>query len=159
MLPTTKIMKNMKVSTKVRALIIIACVSILIFAIQLAQLLLKVNDFVGANGEIIADKANPFMGKIIFMGVLVEAAIIAIGIYVARTIRTNLRKIITALNILRDGGVDIDLVKDSNDEFGQIITAINEVADTIKTDAGIATRIADGDMTMKVSTIDDDCAK
>ena len=151
MLPTTKIMKNMKVSTKVRALIIIACVSILIFAIQLAQLLLKVNDFVGANGEIIADKANPFMGKIIFMGVLVEAAIIAIGIYVARTIRTNLRKIITALNILRDGGVDIDLVKDSNDEFGQIITAINEVADTIKTDAGIATRIADGDMTMKVS--------
>ena len=150
MLPTTRIMKNMKVSTKVRALLIIACISILIFTIQLAQLLLNVNDFVGANGEIIANKANPFMGKIIFMGVLVETAIIAIGIYVAHTIRVNLKKIIAALNTLRDGGVNIELEKDSQDEFGEIITAINEVAETIKQDAGIATKIADGDMTMKV---------
>ena len=150
MLPTTKIMKNMKVSTKVRALIVIACIAIFIFTVQLAQLLMRANDFVGTDGAIIADKANPFMAKIIFMGVIIELAIVALGVYVAKTIKTSLKKIITALNTLRDGGVDIDLSRDSNDEFGQIITAINEVADTIKKDADIATSIAAGDMTMSI---------
>ncbi len=149
MLPTTKIMKNMKVGTKVRALIILSCIAIFIFTVQLAQLLMKANSFVGADGAIIADKANPFMGKIIFMGVIIELAIIALGIYVAKTIKDNLKKIIAALNTLRDGGVDIELEKDSEDEFGQIIAAINEVADSIKNDAEVAIKIAEGDMTIK----------
>ena len=150
MLPTTKIMRNMKVSTKVRALIIISCVAIFIFTVQLAQLLMKASDFVGADGVIIADKANPFMAKIIFMGVIIELAIVALGVYVAKTVKDNLKKIVNSLNTLRDGGVDIELKSDSNDEFGQIINAINEVADTIKKDSDVAIRIADGDMTMDV---------
>ena len=150
MLITTKIMKNMKVKTKVRALVGLAITVIVLFTLQLVVVSDKVGSYAGLSEAELAEKSNTIVTQAVITGLVFEVMIIGLGVYVSKTITANLKKIIGAINIVRDGGVDVNVERDTNDEFGEIITAINEMAVSVKKDAELADRIAEGDMSMDV---------
>ncbi len=150
MLITTKIMKNMKVKTKVRALVGLSITVIILFSLQLYVVAQKIGGYAGLSEAQMAEKANSIVLQSIITAVVFEVMIVALGVYVSRTISFNLKKIIGAINIVRDGGVDVEVQRDTNDEFGDIISAINEMAVAVKHDAELADRIAEGDMSMEI---------
>ena len=144
---TTKIMKNMKVTSKVRALVIIPIIALGIFAALMSFVVGNPQKFIGDSADGYIRSVTVFTFLITFLS---EASIIALGVYVARSIRVSLKQIITAIKIVGDGGVDVQLKKNSNDEFGVIIDELQKMADNIKSDAKIAEVIADGDLSMDV---------
>ena len=150
MLITTKIMKNMKVMTKVRALVGLSITVIILFSLQLYVVAQKIGGYAGLSEAQMAEKANSIVLQSIITAVVFVVMIVVLGVYVSRTISFNLKKIIGAINIVRDGGVDVEVQRDTNDEFGDIISAINEMAVAVKHDAELADRIAEGDMSMEI---------
>ncbi len=146
----SKKIKNMKVKTKVRALVGLAITVIVLFTLQLYTVAQKISGYVGLSEAEMAGKSEAIVVQAVLTGVVFEIMLIALGVYVSRTITANLKKIIVAINIVRDGGVEVDVKKDSEDEFGEIIAAINEMAVAVKHDADLADRIAEGDMSMDV---------
>ncbi len=150
MLITTKIMKNMKVRTKVRMLVGLAVAVIVLLTMQIVSISEKIGTYVGLSAEELEKKANAIVTQGIITGIVFELAIIGLGVYVARTIGINLKKIVDAIKIVSDGGVEVELIKDSNDEFGEIIDAINEMVNSVEHSARIAYNISDGDLSMNV---------
>lgn len=150
MLITTKIMKNMKVRTKVRMLVGLAVAVIVLLTMQIVSISEKIGTYVGLSAEELEKKANTIVTQGIITGIVFELAIIGLGVYVARTIGINLKKIVDAIKIVSDGGVEVELIKDSNDEFGEIIDAINEMVNSVEHNARIAYNISDGDLSMNV---------
>ncbi|MBQ6814351.1 MAG: HAMP domain-containing protein [Lachnospiraceae bacterium] len=143
-------MKNMKVRTKVRALVGLAITVIILFTLQLYVVSEKISSYVGLSAEEMTEKADAIVVQGALTAVVFEVMIIGLGVYVAKSINANLKKIINAINIVRDGGVDVTVDSDTNDEFGEIISAINEMAVAVKHDADLADRIAEGDLSMDV---------
>lgn len=150
MLITTKIMKNMKVRTKVRMLVGLAITVIVLFTLQIVSISKKISTYVGLSAEELEKKANAIISQGIITGIVFEVLIIGLGVYVARAIGINLKKIVDAIKIVSDGGIEVEVVKDSNDEFGEIIDAINEMVTSVKHDAHIAYNISEGDLSMDV---------
>ena len=101
------------------------------------------------------DKAQDYMRSFtVFSFVLIVLAlstIVTLGIHVSRSVRLSLKQIVKAIKIVGDGGVEVELNKKCNDEFGEIIDALYETVDNIKHDAEIAEKISAGDLTIEVS--------
>lgn len=150
MLVTTKIMRNMKVRTKIRMLVGLAIAVIVLFTLQIVSISEKIGTYVGLSAEELDEKANAIVAQGIITGIVFEVMIIGLGVYVARAIGINLKKIVDAIKIVSDGGIDVVVTKDSNDEFGEIIDAINEMVDSVKHDARTAYNISEGDLSMDV---------
>ena len=151
MLITTKIMKNMKVRTKIRLLVGLAIAVIVLFTLQIVSISEKIGTYVGLSAGELEKKANAIVAQGIITGIVFEVVIISLGVYVARSIGINLKKIVGAIKIVSDGGVEVEITKDTNDEFGEIIDAINEMVDSVKHDARIAYNISEGDLSMDVT--------
>ncbi len=145
-----KFVKNMKVSTKIRMLVGLAITVIVLFTLQIYSISEKISQYVGLSAEEMAKKSEAILLQGILTAVVFEILLISLGVFVARTININLKKIVTAINVIRDGGVEVDIKKDSTDEFGEIIGAIQEMADAVKDSAQLADRISEGDMSMDV---------
>jgi methyl-accepting chemotaxis protein len=151
MLVTTKIMKNMKVRTKIRMLVGLAIAVIVLFTLQIVSISEKISTYVGLSAEELDKKADAIVTQGIITGIVFEVMIIGLGVYVARAIGINLKKIVGAIKIVSDGGIEVAIEKDSNDEFGEIIDAINEMVDSVKHDARIAYNISEGDLSMDIT--------
>lgn len=151
MLITTKIMKNMKVRTKVRMLVGLAITVIVLFTLQIVSISEKIGTYVGLSAEELDEKANAIVAQGIITGIVFEIMIIGLGVYVARAIGINLKKIVDAIKIVSDGGVEVVVTKESNDEFGEIIDAINDMVGSVKHDARLAYNISEGDLSMEVT--------
>ena len=109
MIVTTKIMKNMKVRTKIRMLVGLAIAVIVLFTLQIVSISEKISTYVGLSAEELDKKANAIVTQGIITGIVFEVMIIGLGVYVARAIGINLKKIVGAIKIVRDGGTVLDV--------------------------------------------------
>ncbi len=143
----TKI-KNGKISTKVCWLIIFSVFFIVMFAVLLFMVIANAVEWFGG------DKAESYIRSFtVFSFVLIVVAlltIVSLGVYVWRSIRVSLKQIVKAIKVVGDGGVEVELKKFCDDEFGTIINALQETVANIKHDAELTNRIAEGDMSMDV---------
>ena len=73
-----------------------------------------------------------------------------IGRFVSKSINDALKQVVRAIKLVGEGSVDVELVKINNDEFGEIIDALNETISNVKANAEIANAMSDGDFTMEV---------
>lgn len=86
---------------------------------------------------------------------IVGVAVSIIGIIILITITTAINKpvdmILKAFKKISMGEIDVDLNKIRNDEFGEMIDAMNKAVETTKEHTYIATEIASGNLTVKVT--------
>ncbi len=135
--------KNSKVSTKINILIILS-VSLVFLLTALAMDFLQRHEmYTGSYGE----HALIFL---IIVSTLFDVILISSGYYIRKTIKDPLNSIVDAIKVIGDGGVEINLEKINDDEFGLIIDALNTTVKNIKEDANVAVEIAGGDLSMDV---------
>ncbi len=140
--------KNLKITTKIRMLIGLSLVFIGIFAILLSLVISNaVEWFTGDAASNYKRSFTVFSFVIIGIGLV---SIISLGVYVARSIRNSLKQIVKAIKTIGDGGVDVELKKLCDDEFGEIIDALEITIENIKHDSELADMIAEGDLSMEV---------
>ena len=143
-----KKIKDTKISIKVIVLIVISGLSTLILSLLLFMVISNAVAWFGG------DKADSYIRSFtVFTMLLLTlglSSIIGLGVHVSRSIRIPLKHIVRAIKVIGEGGVDIELKKNANDEFGIIIDALLETVENIKEDANVANHIADGDLSMKV---------
>ncbi|MEE0686847.1 MAG: HAMP domain-containing methyl-accepting chemotaxis protein, partial [Lachnospiraceae bacterium] len=142
--------KNMKVRTKIRLLVGLGIAVIVLFTMQIMSISEKIGTYVGLTAEELAVKSKAIVAQGIVTGLVFEVMLIALGVFVSKSIGKNLKKIVTAIKIVGDGGIEVEITKDSNDEFGEIIDAINEMVVAVKHDARLAYNISEGDLSMDV---------
>ena len=150
MLGVVNKIKNMKVRTKIRLLVGLGIAVIVLFTMQIMSISEKIGTYVGLTAEELAVKSKAIVAQGIVTGLVFEVMLIALGVFVSKSIGKNLKKIVTAIKIVGDGGIEVEITKDSNDEFGEIIDAINEMVVAVKHDARLAYNISEGDLSMDV---------
>ena len=150
MLGVVNKIKNMKVRTKIRLLVGLGIAVIVLFTMQIMSISEKIGTYVGLTAEELAVKSKAIVAQGIVTGLVFEVMLIALGVFVSKSIGKNLKKIVTAIKIVGDGGIEVEITKDSNDEFGEIIDAINEMVVSVKHDARLAYNISEGDLSMEV---------
>lgn len=136
--------KDWKVTTKVTALIGLAVFLNALITLLGKDFLDRKELYVGSYGQ----NARTF---IIIVSIVFTVVLIASGYYIRKSIKQPLDEILKAIKIIGDGGVNVELEKFSNDEFGIIIDALNATVTNIKEDAQIAREIAKGDLSMTVT--------
>lgn len=90
-----------------------------------------------------------FIISLVLVGVGIASAII-IGILITRSIVWPTRKLITAAESLIIGDVEIAIHAESLDELGTLMGAFDRLIENIRSQAHVAEKIADGDLTIKV---------
>ena len=146
---TNKI-KNMKVRTKIRVLIGLSIAVIVLLTMQIVSISEKISTYVGLSADELAEKSRAVVTQGVVTGLVFEVLLIAMGIYVSKSIGANLKNIVSAIKVVGDGGVEVDITKTADDEFGEIIDAINEMVVSVKHDARLAYNISEGDLSMDV---------
>ena len=82
--------------------------------------------------------------------IIVVTVIAGIAFVMSRTIRLTTKNLRNAANALAEGNVDVELVKQYNDEFGEVIDDFQKVVDNTRYQAQIAQEVADGNMIVDV---------
>lgn len=144
-----KKIKNAKITTKVVSLIGLSVLFMIIFAVLLFMVIGNAVEWFGG------DKASNYIRSFTVFSFLVMVlgliSIVGLGVYVSRSIRMSLKQIVKAIKIVGEGGVDVELKKFCNDEFGEIVDALLETVGHIKDDAEVAYQIAEGDLSMTIT--------
>lgn len=133
--------KDWKITTKVTALIALAIFLNALITTLGRDFLERKDLYVGSYGS----NAKIFL---IIVSIVFTILLFASGYYIRKSIKEPLDEILKAIKIIGDGGVDIQLKKYNNDEFGIIIDALNETVKNIKEDALIAKEMAKGNLSM-----------
>lgn len=135
--------KDWKVTTKITSLIVLTII-INALTTSLGKDFLERKDlYVGSYGA----NAKTFLIIISFVFTII---IFVSGYYIRKSIKDPLDEILKAIKIIGEGGVDVEIKKFNNDEFGIIIDALNETVRNIKEDAMIAKEMAKGNLSMDV---------
>ena len=94
------------------------------------------------------------MSNWISIALLVAAAVITmlIGYVLIKQIMTSLRQLSSAAKEIALGHVNIEMVKQNNDEFGDLIDEYIRVIENIKYQAEIAQEVSNGNLTITVSS-------
>ena len=100
-----------------------------------------------AQGEYLSNYA--YFTAILF--VIVVTVIAGIAFVMSRTIRLTTKNLRNAANALAEGNVDVELVKQYNDEFGEVIDDFQKVVDNTRYQAEVAQEVADGNMMVEVT--------
>lgn len=135
--------KDWKVSTKISSLIVLTVILNALITSLAKDFLERKELYTGSYG----DNAKTFL---IIVSFVFTVIIIVSGFIIRKSIKDPIDEILKAIKIIGDGGVDIEIKKINNDEFGIIIDALNETVVSIKEDAGIAKKIAKGDLSMRI---------
>lgn len=135
--------KDWKVSTKISSLIVLTVILNALITSLAKDFLERKELYTGSYG----DNAKTFL---IIVSFVFTVIIIVSGFIIRKSIKDPIDEILKAIKIIGDGGVDIEIKKINNDEFGIIIDALNETVASIKEDAGIAKKIAKGDLSMRI---------
>lgn len=138
-------MKNMKVYTK------------LIIAFVIVDILIILAIYSGyATARTIIAVPNPESYlqsyKVFSIAAFVVAVFVMgyISIVTTRSIRKSIEQLSEVAKQIAKGKVDVDLVKHSNDEFGQLIGEYQTVVENIRYQAKVAEEVADGNLTVEV---------
>ena len=150
MLGVVNKIKNMKVRTKIRVLIGLAISVIVLLTMQIMSISKKIGTYVGLSEKELAGKAQAVVVQGIMTGLVFVILLIVLGIFVSKSINANLKNIVSAIKVVGDGGIEVEITKTSDDEFGEIIDAINEMVASVKHDARLAYNISEGDLSMDV---------
>lgn len=144
-------MKNMKMHTK------------LIIGFIIVDILVILTIFMGySTAKTIIGVDNPqhyLESYRIFSIVLFAVAVLVMGyvsIAMTRAIRKSTETLSKAARQIAQGKVDVDLVKSSNDEFGQMIDEYQKVVDNIRYQAHVAETVAEGNLTVEVMAKSDE---
>ncbi len=135
--------KDWKVSTKISSLIVLTVILNALITSLAKDFLERKELYTCSYG----DHAKIFLIVVSFVFTVI---IIVSGFIIRKSIKDPIDEILKAIKIIGDGGVDIEIKKINNDEFGIIIDALNETVASIKEDAGIAKKIAKGDLSMRI---------
>ena len=141
-----KKLTNTKIVNKVWALVVLAVIITSILAIYSMDILTDMDKYAVTNGTY-NKNAQIF---IIGVALLFEAIIFLSGFMLVKAIKSPLKEIIVAIEVVADGGVDIAPKKFHEDEFGTIIDALNVMAENVKKNANIAEVIAADDLSINV---------
>lgn len=138
-------MKNMKMHTK------------LIISFIVVEILVVLSIYAGyATSAQIIKEADPehYLNSFRIFSIVELVAVLAImgavSISVTRNIRRSVEQLSDVAKQIALGKVDINLVKNSNDEFGQLVEEYQHVVDNIRYQANVTEEVADGNMTVEV---------
>jgi methyl-accepting chemotaxis protein len=113
--------------------------------------LIDVNDGVASdsNKEIASTYSS---ARTLILVVLVLALIIGLSIsfLLARSIARNVGRVLRAANGIAEGDIEQDVAVSTNDEVGDMARAFASMIEYLRGMAGVADRIADGDLTVDV---------
>lgn len=90
----------------------------------------------------------------IFSVALIAASVavsVVIALFLIKAINRSVKQLSDAATDIAMGRVDIELVKHSNDEFGQLVDKYTEVIENIRTQARIAEEVSNGNLTITVN--------
>ncbi len=144
-----KFLKNLSINAKVKFLIIEATAAIVVLTGLIYLLVINAKSFF--TGDSADGYIRSFSVFSVVIGVFFLSGIVIIGRYVSKSINASLKQVVEAIKIVGEGGVDIELVKINNDEFGEIVDALNATIANIKTNAIVANAMSEGDLTMDVT--------
>ena len=128
---TNKI-KNMKVRTKIRVLIGLSIAVIVLLTMQIVSISEKIGTYVGLSADELAAKSKVVVTQGVLTGLVFEVLLIAMGIYVSKSIGANLKNIVSAIKIVGDGGIEVEITKTADDEFGEIIDVVRHPRQIVK---------------------------
>ena len=138
--------KKTKIVTKVTILVVLAVVITTLLSAFSLDILFDMDKYSESNGTY---HQNSII-CIISVSLIFEVMIISGGYYCIKSIKKPLGEILKAIKIISDGGVEVDMKKYNEDEFGTIIDALNVMAENVKHDAEVAEVIATGDLSLDV---------
>lgn len=95
-----------------------------------------------------------FVISLVLVGFGIIAAIF-IGILITSSIVRPTKKLISAAERLTIGDIDITIKAESTDELGILMTAFEHLIENIRAQTHVVEKIADGDMTVKVTVRSD----
>lgn len=88
--------------------------------------------------------------------IVAVAVMIAVALMVSKGMKRGLGGLSTAAKQLSVGKVDVDLVKEADDEFGELIDQYQQVIKNIRYQAEIASEVAEGKLTVEAVPISEE---
>ncbi len=99
-----------------------------------------------------AEKAtNSAKTLMLILGIVALVLAALIGFLLARSIRKPVRQVLTAAEGLAEGDVNQEITLKSRDELGRMADAFRGVVDYQRDLAGVARKVADGDLTVEIA--------
>lgn len=95
-----------------------------------------------------ANQSNALSVGLITVSVLVS---LFIAFSLIKTINKSISQLSRASKEIAQGRVDVELVKMSNDEFGELVDTYREVIDNVRQQAEVAEEVASGNLTVQVN--------
>ncbi len=141
-------MKNMKMKTK---LILGFAVSIVLTILNVIIGELSAKNIASTN---ISNAASYLKNSNIFTTVLALVSVlitVVIALSLTKAIDKNVKQLSEAAKKIALGHVNVDLVKYSDDEFGELVDSYNKVIDNIKYQSKIAEEVSNGNLTITVT--------
>ena len=108
----------------------------------------KAIHYTGEAAERYTQNASIFSLGLCILSVIITVLVAAATI---KHIRISVAELSDAAKQIASGRVDIQIVKHSNDEFGQLVDEYNKVIENIKYQARIAEEVANGNLTINVT--------
>lgn len=93
----------------------------------------------------------------LLIAVAIAAFLIAVGgaIWISLIVSSGFKKIARAINAVAIGDLDNDVTVNSNDEIKDLVTTVNGMTANLRVTAGLADKIADGDLTVEHKPLSD----
>ncbi len=98
--------------------------------------------------QAVVNRSNLFSIAMIVISIIVT---VMIALSLIKAIMRSVRQLSSAAQKIALGHVDIELVKYSNDEFGELVDEYRRVIDNIKYQANIAEEVSNGNLTISVN--------
>ena len=95
--------------------------------------------------------------RALFIGVVALALIVGVAaaLWISRTVTTGLRKISQAVEAVAIGDLNHEVSVTTDDEIKDLVTTVNQMTSNLRDTAGLADRIADGDLTVRPKPLSD----
>ncbi|MDR6624383.1 methyl-accepting chemotaxis protein [Caulobacter segnis] len=95
--------------------------------------------------------------RLMFIGVVTLALIVgaAAALWISRTVTTGLRKVSQAIEAVAIGDLNNEVSVNTDDEIKDLVTTVNQMTANLRDTAGLADRIADGDLTVRPRPLSD----
>ena len=95
--------------------------------------------------------------RALFIGVVALALIVGVAaaLWISRTVTTGLRKISQAVEAVAIGDLNHEVLVTTDDEIKDLVTTVNQMTSNLRDTAGLADRIADGDLTVRPKPLSD----
>jgi methyl-accepting chemotaxis protein len=92
---------------------------------------------------------------ILLIGAVIAALIVAVAVFIARSIAIPLLKGVDLARSVSEGNLDVDVDVDQKDEIGMLAGAMKTMVENLKETVGVAERISRGDLTARVRILSD----